>query len=104
MNRQQRRKQARELQRQQEFNRQYKNAVLERQSKVNDREMLVMLSCMALGVYDLYGNMPTRIQRIVEAFQKRLYEFGESDMTYYDLVAELKDKTGIEFRWKEDER
>lgn len=99
MNRQERRRREKELQRQQEFNRQYGAAVRERQTRADDRQLMLWLVCMALGVYDVYGNMPTRIRKLTEAFQRRIYEFGESDLTYHDLVRELKEKTGIEFQW-----
>lgn len=99
MNRQQRRKRARELQRQQEFNRQYGAMINERQKKIDDHQMLINLACMALAIYDLYGNMPKRVQRIAETFQRRMYEFCENDQTYEDLIKEVKDKTGIGFQW-----
>ena len=54
---------------------------------------------MALAIYDLYGNMPKRVKRITETFQRRMYEFCENDQTYEDLIKEVKDKTGIGFRW-----
>ena len=99
MNRQQRRALARQQEKQAEFDRRYGAAVRERQTRADDRQLMLWLVCMALGVYDVYGNMPTRIRKLTEAFQRRIYEFGESDQTYHDLVRELKEKTGIEFRW-----
>lgn len=102
MNRQQRRQHAKELQRQQEFNRVYGNAVRERQTRADDRQLMLWLVCTALAVYDVYGNMPTRIKKITEAFQRRMLDFGESDLTYSDLVRELEEKTGIEFRFVDE--
>lgn len=49
---------------------------------------------IGLAVYDVYGNMPTRIQKIWEAFNKRI----DSGQDFEQAQKELCDKTGIMFK------
>lgn len=100
LSRQERRRIAKEKQKQQEFDRRYGKQVVERQNKVDDRTVEIYTTCMALAVVDLYGYMPKRVNRIVTRFCERIYQVEEDDVSFSELEKELKDKTGIEFVWK----
>ena len=101
LSRQYRRDRQRRLEKQQRFDETYGESVMDRQNKVDDRVVELYCVCMGLAVYDEYGNMPTRIKRIVTAFCRRMEDFASSGATYSDYKRELKEKTGVEFVWKQ---
>lgn len=68
LSRQERRRLARENEKQRTFDRRYGKQVEERQNKVDDRTVEIYTTCMGLAVVDLYGRMPGRIRRIVTRF------------------------------------
>ena len=59
-----------------------------------DKFLMLYVVDVALAVYDVYGNMPTRITKIMRAFNDRI--LGEQDL--HSAIKELRDKTGINFR------
>lgn len=61
--------------------------------KLYDGFLSVYLVNVALAVYDVYGNMPTRIQKIVQAFNERIM----MERTLEEAQQELYEKTGIHF-------
>lgn len=97
LSRQERRRIAREAEKQRSFDRRYGRQVEERQNKIDDKKVEVYTVCMALAVTDLYGYMPKRVKRIVTRFCERLYQVEEDGVKFSDLEKELKDKTDIEF-------
>lgn len=58
-----------------------------------DRFLSVYVINIALAIYDVYGYQPTRINKIINAFNARI----AMDQATGDAQAELKEKTGIEF-------
>lgn len=61
--------------------------------------MELYTTCIALAVYDLYGYMPKRVRRIVNAFCERLMSLSETGVDYFTLREELDKKMGIQFVW-----
>lgn len=100
MSRQSRREQRRLMERERRFEEKYGEEITARQNKIDDRVVELYAVCMGLAVYDEYGNMPARINRIVTAFCRRMMMFAESGATYEDYCRELKEKTGVEFVWQ----
>ena len=100
--RQERRRQARELEKQRRFDDTHEQWIIERQNKVDDRLVELYTTCIALAVYDEYGYMPARITRIVTAFCNRLMSLTKPENNYDTLSRELREKTGCEFVWSHD--
>ena len=100
LSRQERRRLARENEKQRTFDRRYGRQVEERQNNVDDRVVELYTTCMGLAVTDLYGNMPGRVKRIVTRFCERLMSLNEPGVDFDSLQKELDDKTGIKFVWK----
>lgn len=61
--------------------------------RLYDNFLSVYVVNVALAVYDCYGNQPKRIQRVVEAFNRRIAD----EASLAEAQAELYDKTGIRF-------
>ena len=89
-----RRKEAREQRKIQNLEAIYRVKTTRYKEELYDGFLSVYLLNIALAVYDVYGNMPTRIKKVVEAFNRRL-EIGQ---TLEEAQKELEDKTGIYFR------
>ena len=90
LSRQERRRMAREAEKQKMFDRRYGKRVEERQNKVDDRTVEIYTTCMGLAVVDLYGR-----------FCERLMSLEEPGVTYESLQKELDEKTDIKFVWKQ---
>lgn len=101
LSRQERRRLARENEKQRTFDRRYGRQVEERQNKVDDRTVEIYTVCMGLAVVDLYGRMPGRVKRIVTRFCERLMSLEDPDVTYESLKNELDEKTDIKFVWRQ---
>ena len=101
--RQERRRQARQREKERAFEQKYGKEIEERQERVDDRTVELYTTCIGLAIYDEYGYMPNRIHRIVTAFCNRLMSLMEPDVTYFTLQQELKEKTGVEFVWHKDD-
>lgn len=101
LSRQERRRLARENEKQRTFDRRYGKQVEERQNKVDDRTVEIYTTCMGLAVVDLYGRMPGRVKRIVTRFCERLMSLEDPNVTYESLQKELDEKTDIKFVWKQ---
>lgn len=95
MNRQERRR----LAKQQAFEAKYEKEIKERQNRIDDRTVELYTTCIGLAVYDCYGYRPTVAGRIITAFCNRLMTIDEG-RTLTDFKQELKEKTGIELEWK----
>jgi len=95
MNRQERRR----LAKQQAFEAKYEREIKERQNRIDDRTVELYTTCIGLAVYDCYGYRPTVAGRIITAFCNRLMTIDEG-RTLTDFKQELKEKTGIELEWK----
>ena len=78
-----------------EIGRRADREVQRHKDELSDRFILVYMVNLALAVYDVYGYMPTRIQKIVEAFNRRI----DQGQTLEDAMQELEDKTGIVYRF-----
>jgi len=100
LSRQERRRLAREKEKRNAFYREYGKAVEERQNAVDDRVVELYTVCIGLAVYDLYGYMPKRVNRIVTRFCERLMSLNEPGVDFDSLQKELDEKTGIKFVWK----
>ena len=96
MNRQERRR----LAKQQAFEAKYERAIKERQNRIDDRTVELYTTCIGLAVYDCYGYRPTVAGRIITAFCNRLMTIGEDGKTLSDLKEELTERTGIVLEWK----
>lgn len=94
MNRQQRRLQAKKMVEQYDF----------RQEKRKFQEEAVRMYCICIGlaVYDVYGNMPTRIGKLAMAFSKRIRWANDRNLKVADIERELYNLTGIEYQWEDD--
>ncbi len=101
--RQERRRIEREIKKQRSFEQKYSKAIEDRQDRVDDRTVEIYTTCMGLAVYDLYGYMPKRVNRIVTQFCNRLMSLADPNVDFPALQKELKDKTGIQFVWKKEE-
>lgn len=95
MNRQQRREAARRI----AYEKKYHDEIIDRQNRVDDRIIELNVVCIGLAILDEYGFMPERINRIVTAYCKRMMQLDDG-RTYEELRDELKDKTGVVFKWK----
>ena len=100
LSRQERRRLARESEKQRTFDRRYGKAVEQRQNAVDDRVVELYTVCIGLAVYDLYGYMPKRVNRIVTRFCERLMSLNDEGVDFNSLQKELDEKTGIKFVWK----
>lgn len=89
----------RELEKKRAFEDRYCKEIEERQDRIDDRTVELYTTCIALAVYDLYGYMPKRVRRIVNAFCERLMSLSEPGVDYFTLREELDRKMGIQFVW-----
>lgn len=96
MNRQQRRLQAKKMVEQYDFR--------QEKRKFQEDTMLLYCVCLAYAVYDVYGKMPTRVQKLTQAFSKRVAWAVSKNLTYKDLERDLYNKTELSFQFMEDEQ
>ena len=99
MNRQQRRL----MKRQKAVERKYLTEIEERQNAVDDRVVEIYTICIATALNNLYGWKHHGINRVVSEFCRLITEVNNDSNRFYRLRAELKEKTGIEFQWRDEE-
>ena len=93
MNRQQRRAIAKRL----EADKRAEERLIEKQNRIDDKLIELWMVCLALAITDVYGYMPTRVEKIMNAFKARLAQLNDRPLE--SLCRELCEKTGIEFVW-----
>lgn len=98
MNRQQRRK----LARQKDFENKHWQEICERQNQVDDRQITLNLLCLALALHHKYGWTPDAIAEAVQAYNDQLVRICYGD-TFEGLVEELEKETGITMGMTHDE-
>lgn len=89
-----RRKEAREARRIENIRTENRVEVNRYKEMLYDGFLKVYLVNVALAVYDVYGNMPTRITKITQAFNQRILMAQDLE----EAQRELLDKTGINFQ------
>ena len=94
MGRKENRAQARYERRVENLEARYASDMKKYREDMYDKFLMLYVVDVALAVYDVYGNMPTRITKIMRAFNDRI--LGEQDL--HSAIKELRDKTGINFR------
>lgn len=93
MGRKEKRAQARYERRVENLEARYAVDLQKYKDEMYDKFLMLYVVDVALAVYDVYGNMPTRIQKVMRAFNNRI--LGEQDLQ--SAIKELRDKTGINF-------
>lgn len=97
MNRQQRRLTARRIAQERDFEQRNWNAIVERQNKVDDRQLEINMICLGLALNKLYGWQAHGIENVIREYNAQICRLA-GDETFEDLVAELEQKTGCTIR------
>ena len=97
MNRQQRRLTARRIAQERDFEQRNWNAIVERQNKVDDRQLEINMVCLGLALNKLYGWQAHGIEKVIREYNDQICRLA-GDETFEDLVAELEQKTGCTIR------
>ena len=94
MNRQQRRK----LDRMNATEAKYLKEIQDRQDHIDDKVVMLHMCVYALAMYDL-GYDVDEIENTIQGANAYLCSVDGENVNYYTLMRDLKDKTGIEFKW-----
>lgn len=101
MNRQERRRLARQAERQRKFNQQYGPAIQERQNLVDEQTVRFILISVGLAMNKLYGWKANGCGKVMMETYEQMRRVMNEEITVQDLCNELNKVADLELVWKD---